>query len=129
MPLKPAWDPELYEACHSFVWRFGEALMELLDPKPGERILDLGCGPGHLPPKSAERGACLLGLDASPEMIGLASQNYPYLKFVLADAAQMQFEREFDAVFSNAAIHWMLDAKSVAQAVSRALRPGGRFVA
>jgi len=129
MPLKPAWDPELYEACHSFVWRFGEALMELLDPKPGERILDLGCGPGHLTHKIAERGACVLGLDASPEMIGLARQNYPHLKFVLADAAQMQFEREFDAVFSNAALHWMLDANSVAQAVSRALRPGGRFVA
>ena len=129
MPLKPAWDPELYEACHSFVWRFGEALMELLDPKPGERILDLGCGPGHLTHKIAEHGACVLGLDASPEMIGLARQNYPHLKFVLADAAQMQFEREFDAVFSNAALHWMLDANSVAQAVSRALRPGGRFVA
>jgi trans-aconitate methyltransferase len=129
MPLKSTWDPELYEACHSFVWHFGEALMELLDPKPGERILDLGCGPGHLTHKIAERGACVVGLDASPEMIGLARQNYPHLKFVLADAAQMQFNGEFDAVFSNAALHWMLDANGVAQAISRALQPGGRFVA
>lgn len=124
-----SWNPELYEARHSFVWQFGEGVIELLDPKPGEKILDLGCGTGQLTQKIAERGAEVTGLDASPEMIGQARQNYPRLRFVLEDAANMRLEGEFDAVFSNAALHWMLDATGVAQAVARALRPGGRFVA
>lgn len=126
---KLTWDAELYEARHSFVWQFGEALISMLDPKPGERILDLGCGPGQLTHKIASSGAQVTGLDASAEMIGLARQNYPDLKFVLQDAARMEFEGEFDAVFSNAALHWMLDAAAVARGVSQALRPGGRFVA
>ncbi len=100
-----------------------------MDPKPGERILDLGCGTGRLTEKIAESGAEVLGLDASPEMIGQARQNYPNLKFVLQNAAAMSFSAEFDAVFSNAALHWMLNASEVAGAVARALRPGGRFVA
>lgn len=129
MPAKTTWDAELYEASHSFVWHFGEAVLAMLDAKPGEQILDLGCGPGHLTYKIAERGAHAVGLDASPEMIGLARRNYPDLTFVLEDAARMQFDREFDAVFSNAALHWMLDAVGVARALVQALRPGGRFVA
>lgn len=128
-PAKPVWDAELYEARHSFVWQFGESLIELLDPKPGERILDVGCGPGQLTHKIAERGAEVIGLDASPEMIGQARQNYPQLRFLLQDAAAMQFDGEFDAVFSNAALHWMLDAGSVARCIARALRSNGRFVA
>lgn len=126
---KGQWDPERYEAQHSFVWRYGQGLIDLLDPKPGERILDLGCGPGQLTQQIADRGAHVLGLDASPEMIGQARQNYPNLKFTLQDAASMGFEGEFDAVFSNAALHWMLDAQAVANAIARALRRGGRLVA
>src|SRR5579875_917330 len=129
MPPTNAWNPELYEARHSFVWQLGEGVIELLDPKPGEKILDLGWGPGHLTQNSAEQGAEVTGLDASPEMIGQARQNYPGLRFVLQDAAAMRFDCEFDAVFSNAALHWMLDAGSVARAVARALRPAGRLVA
>jgi trans-aconitate methyltransferase len=123
------WDAELYEARHGFVWRFGEGLVEFLNPQPGERILDLGCGTGQLTQKIAESGAKVLGLDASPEMIGQARQNYPGLQFVLADAAAMKFESEFDAVFSNAALHWMLDRAGVAAGAARALKKGGRFVA
>lgn len=126
---KPGWDAELYEARHAFVWHFGAQLIELLDPKPGERILDLGCGTGHLTQQIAEGGANVVGLDASPEMIGQARQNFPHLRFVLEDAAAMQFESEFDAVFSNAALHWMLDIRGVAQKIARALRPQGRFIA
>ncbi len=126
---KTSWDAELYEARHGFVWRFGEDVIELLDPKPGERILDLGCGPGHLTQKIAERGAQVVGLDASTEMIGQARQNYPQLRFVLQDAAAMDFESEFDAAFSNAALHWMLDGSGVARAIARGLRKGGRLVA
>lgn len=123
------WDAELYEARHGFVWRLGEGVVEFLNPQPGERILDLGCGPGQLTAKIAESGADVLGLDASPAMIGQARQNYPQLKFVLVDAATLQFESEFDAVFSNAALHWMLDRAGVLAGVARALKKGGRFVA
>jgi trans-aconitate 2-methyltransferase len=123
-----SWDAELYEARHNFVWRFGEGVVEVLAPRAGERILDLGCGPGQLTKKIAESGAEVVGLDASPEMIGQARQNYPELRFVLEDGAKMRFENEFDAVFSNAALHWMLDPGAVVRGVARALRPGGRFV-
>jgi trans-aconitate methyltransferase len=126
---RSGWDPELYEARHSFVWQFGQDLIGLLDPKPGERILDLGCGPGQLTAKIADTGAQVTGLDASPSMIGQARQNFPQLSFVLQDAAQMQFQEQFDAVFSNAALHWMLDRVAVARSVAAALKPGGRFVA
>lgn len=119
----------MYEARHSFVFKFGEELVNLLDPQPGERILDLGCGPGQLTAKIAERGAEVIGLDASPEMIGQARQNYPKLRFVLEDAARMNFAGHFDAVFSNAALHWMLNASAVAESIARALRNGGRLVA
>jgi trans-aconitate methyltransferase len=126
---RQSWDAELYEARHSFVWRLGEGVVELLKPQPGERILDLGCGTGQLTKKIAERGAEVLGLDSSPAMVGQARQNYPELCFVLHDAAALNFENEFDAVFSNAALHWMLDAQAVIRGIARALRPGGRFVA
>lgn len=129
MAKRPAWDPEGYEAHHAFVWQLGEGLVDVLDPQPGEQILDLGCGTGQLTHKIAERGAKVIGLDASAEMVGQARQNYPQLPFVLEDAAQMKFESEFDAVFSNAALHWMLDASGVVEAVARALRKSGRFVA
>jgi ubiquinone/menaquinone biosynthesis C-methylase UbiE len=129
MAKRSSWDTELYEAQHGFVWKYGEDLIQLLDPKPGERILDLGCGTGQLTQKIAEHGADVVGLDASPEMIGQARQNFPSLRFLLQDAANMNFREEFDAIFSNAALHWMLDAPSVAKSMFRALRKGGRMVA
>jgi trans-aconitate 2-methyltransferase len=124
-----SWDTELYEARHNFVWKMGEGVVELLEPRAGERILDLGCGPGQLTQKISESGADVLGVDSSPSMIGQARQNFPKLRFVLQDAASMTFETEFDAVFSNAALHWMLDPVAVVSGVSKALKPGGRFVA
>lgn len=130
MSTKPAtWDTELYESRHSFVWQYGEGLLDVLAAQPGERILDLGCGTGQLTGKIAEAGANVIGLDASPNMIGQARQNFPRLQFKLQDAAAMQWEHEFDAVFSNAALHWMLDAAAVAKSIARALKPGGRLVA
>lgn len=129
MAKRPSWDTELYEGQHAFVWKYGEGLLTTLDPKPGERVLDVGCGTGQLTQKIAEAGTEVLGLDASPEMIGQARQNFPQLQFVLSDAAAMEFREEFDAVFSNAALHWMLNASAVAGAMFRALRKGGRLVA
>jgi trans-aconitate methyltransferase len=129
MSAKQNWNPELYEARHSFVWQLGQGLLELLQPAKDERILDLGCGTGQLTHKIAESGAQVTGIDSSPDMIGQARQNYPAIKFVLGDAASMQFASEFDAFFSNAALHWMLNAAAVASAMFRALKAGGRLVA
>jgi ubiquinone/menaquinone biosynthesis C-methylase UbiE len=122
------WDTELYESRHAFVFHFGEGVVDLLAPQSGESILDLGCGTGHLTYKISEAGADVVGLDASPEMIGQARQNFPRLSFMLSDAVRMPFENEFDAVFSNAALHWMLDREGVVKGVERALRKGGRFI-
>lgn len=126
--MADSWDSSLYDDRHSFVWRAGANLLELLRPQAGERILDLGCGTGHLTAKLAESGAIVTGLDSSVSMIAQARQNFPSLKFVLADARNFQFDEPFDAVFSNAALHWIHDAVAVMRCVAAVLRPGGRFV-
>jgi len=123
------WDARLYEDKHSFVWRYGTDLIELLAPQRGERILDLGCGTGQLTAAIAASGAEVVGLDLSPAMIERARKNYPELQFVRADATNFAFADPFDAVFSNAALHWMTRPAEVAASVWRALKPGGRFVA
>lgn len=125
---KTSWDTELYEAQHAFVWQLGAGLIDILAPKAGELILDVGCGTGQLTQQIAERGAEVIGVDASPEMIGQARQNFPRLRFLLQDASSMTFDGEFDAIFSNAALHWILDAAGAVDSMSRALRRGGRLV-
>ena len=124
-----AWDAGRYESDCSFVWKYGAEMLPLLAPQPGELILDLGCGPGHLTAEIAALGAGTLGIDSSPDMIGQARQNYPKLKFQLADARSFEVGARFDAVFSNAVLHWVQDARAAVQAIHRALKPGGRFVA
>ncbi len=103
----------------------GQAALDLLDPKAGERILDLGCGDGTLALKIVDRGAEVVGIDSSPEMIEAARAKGIFAR--LLDAGDMDFDREFDAAFSNASLHWMLDKEQVAGVVFRALRLGGRF--
>jgi trans-aconitate methyltransferase len=124
-----AWDAGLYDRRLGFVSRLGQDLVRLLDPQPGERILDLGCGTGDLTQRIAAAGAVPLGLDRSPAMIEEARRKHPRLRFLVADAAEFEEPEPFDAVFSNAALHWMREPGRVASAVWRALRPGGRFVA
>ena len=104
-------------------------MLPLLAPVHGERILDLGCGPGQLTARIAETGAHVVGMDSSPEMIGQARQNYPNLEFKLADATRFGFDSPFDAVFSNAVLHWVRDAEAVVRNVAACLRQGGRFIA
>ncbi|HEY3835311.1 MAG TPA: methyltransferase domain-containing protein [Bryobacteraceae bacterium] len=123
------WDAGLYESDHAFVWKYGAQLLPLLNPQPGELILDLGCGTGQLTSEIASTGAEVIGIDSSPDMIGQARQNYPKLKFQLSDARTFTVSEPVDAVFSNAALHWIPEARRVAQAIYRALKPGGRFVA
>lgn len=124
-----SWDAGLYEAKHSFVWRHGLALVDLLQPVPGERILDLGCGTGHLTAELARRGAEVVGLDHSPAMIGQARAAFPQCRFEVGDARAFVFAAPFDAVLSNAVLHWVREPERVIACVRAALRPGGRFVA
>ena len=119
------WNAGDYARVGSFVAELGTAALDLLDPQPGERILDVGCGEGALTQKIAQRGASVVGVDDSPEMVAAAQARG--LDARLVDAADMDFDAEFDAAFSNAALHWMLAKHAVAAAVFRALKPGGRF--
>ena len=124
-----AWDANLYDAKHDFVWKYGSNVVSLLDPQPGERILDIGCGTGHLTAQISEAGAQVTGVDRSAEMVAAARLAYPNLKFEVSDARTLPFREEFDAVFSNATLHWIHEPALVLQGVWKALRPGGRFVA
>ncbi|HSF22777.1 MAG TPA: methyltransferase domain-containing protein [Blastocatellia bacterium] len=123
------WNTSLYDGKHSFVWKYGEGVIELLEPRQGERILDLGCGTGHLTSRIAAAGATVVGIDKSPAMIESARKAYPELEFIESDGTTIGFSSEFDAVFSNATIHWVKDQAALASAIWRALKPGGRFVA
>ena len=119
------WNAADYARAGRFVADLGGAALDLLDPQPGERILDIGCGDGALTRKIVERGADVVGVDNSAELVAAAQAIGLDVREM--DAADMTFASEFDAAFSNAALHWMLDKGRVAQAVFFALKPGGRF--
>ena len=119
------WDAADYARVGAFVAELGEAALDLLDPKPGERILDIGCGEGTLTRKIIDRGANVLGIDNSPEMI--AASRAKGVDALLLAAEDMQFFAQFDAAFSNATLHWVLEKEQAARAIFRALKSGGRF--
>ena len=122
------WQADRYAHHAHFVPTLGQPVLELLKPRPGERILDLGCGDGVLTEKIAAAGAAVTGVDASPDMIAAAQRRG--LAARVMNGARLEFAGEFDAVFSNAALHWMKDdPDAVIAGVARALKPGGRFVA
>jgi trans-aconitate methyltransferase len=125
----PEWNAELYDQKHSFVWKMASALLDLLDAKPGERILDVGCGTGHLTEQIAATGAKVVGIDKSAEMIEQARQKHPSILFEVRDARELAAAQPFDAVFSNATLHWILEPEKVIAGIAKILRPGGRFVA
>ena len=127
--MKKAWDAKQYQQRHSYVFQYGQAVLDLLAPQKGERILDLGCGSGQLTSAIADAGAAVIGLDSSPEMLAEARANYPAIEFRLGDAANFAIETPVDAVFSNAVLHWVKNAAGAASCIARALKPGGRFVA
>lgn len=121
------WSAERYARNARFVSDLGAPLVELLAPAPGQRILDLGCGDGVLSLVIMAAGATVVGVDGAPDMVAAARARGVDAR--LMDGQALEFEGEFDAVFSNAALHWMGDAEAVIDGVRRALRPGGRFVA
>src|SRR6478735_1057513 len=119
------WNAADYARVGGFVAELGEAALDLLDPQPGEHVLDVGCGDGTLTQKIVERGASVVGIDNSLDMIGSARAKG--IDARLMDAAELKFSEAFDAVFSNATLHWVLDKERAARAIWFALKPGGRF--
>lgn len=126
MTHRQTWNPHRYARDARYVSELGMPVVELLNPQPGERILDLGCGDGALTEKLVAAGCRVLGVDASPAQIEAAKKRG--LPAMVVDSQALTFDTEFDAVFSNAALHWMKRANDVIAGVWRALKPGGRFV-
>lgn len=124
--IEQHWDPARYQRNAGFVAALGQPVVDLLAPRPDERILDLGCGDGALTAVLA-RQAHVTAVDASADQVAAARARG--LDARVADGTRLRFAAEFDAVFSNAALHWMRDPDAVIDGVWRALKPGGRFVA
>jgi trans-aconitate methyltransferase len=120
-----SWNAADYARVGGFVADLGSAALDLLDPGEGERILDVGCGDGTLTERIADRGAEVVGIDNSPEMIAAARAKH--LNVELLDVVDIRFQAEFDAAFSNATLHWVLEKEKAASGIFTALRSGGRF--
>lgn len=123
------WDTNLYDNNHGFVSKYGESLIDLLDPKQGEQILDIGCGTGDLAALMSQQGAKVVGLDNSVEMVETARKKYPDIQFDNRSASNFSYDIQFDAAFSNATLHWILEYEEAIKCIYEALRPQGRFVA
>jgi trans-aconitate methyltransferase len=126
MAPEQTWEADRYTEHAGFVSELGAAALALLDPQAGEHVLDLGCGEGALTQRLVEAGCTVVGVDAAEAMIEAARGRG--LDARLADGQRLAFREEFEGVFSNAALHWMLDPDAVIGGVRRALKPGGRFV-
>lgn len=126
---KDNWDANLYDSKHSFVSKYGNSLIEILNPHQGEKILDLGCGTGDLANQLYEYGVEITGVDKSENMVEQAGRKYPHIPFMVQDATHLDYHSEFDAVFSNATLHWVQPAIQALHGIYRSLKQGGRFVA
>ena len=122
------WNPQLYNDKHAFVYNYGERLIKLLDPKPDERILDLGCGSGQLTSKISELARETIGMDKSAEMIADAQSKFPNIEFLLGDASDFHFEQKFNSIFSNATLHWVKDYEAAIHCMYNNLKSGGKIV-
>ncbi|SFU42616.1 Methyltransferase domain-containing protein [Pustulibacterium marinum] len=126
--MNTKWNTDLYDTKHNFVFEYGAGLIDILNPKPDEYILDIGCGTGALTKKIQDLGANVLGIDASQDMIAKAKQEFSDTEFLVANAADFSFPSQFDAIFSNATLHWVLEYKEAAKCMYDALKPNGRLV-
>ena len=115
------WDAASYAKNGRFVADLADEVVDWLDPKPGERVLDLGCGDGALTEKLAAHGSTLVGIDKSQSLLDAARLRG--LDVRLGDVLSLPFEAEFDAVFSNAVLHWVREAGAAARNIRRALKP------
>jgi trans-aconitate methyltransferase len=120
------WNAARYARNAGFVPALGAPVADLLAAQPGEHILDLGCGDGVLTAQLAASGAHVIGVDASPDLVAAAVDRG--VKAQVMDGHALTFNQAFDAVFSNASLHWMREPEAVLVGVQRALKPGGRFV-
>ncbi len=122
------WDPEAYARAGAFVHGLAGGVVEWLEARAGEQILDIGCGDGQLTLRIADTGATVTGIDSSPQMVAAARERG--VRAEVAPAEKLPFAGgAFDAAFSNAALHWVRDHDAMLGEVHRVLRPGGRFVA
>lgn len=126
--MTQTWDPLTYERNGAFVHGLAGGVLQWLNAQPGEYILDLGCGDGHLTQRIADSGAHVLGVDASAAMIAAARERGVEAEQAKAEALPFRDET-FDAVFSNAVLHWVRGQDAMLEQVHRVLKPGGRFVA
>ena len=126
MKRTTSWSPDTYASNARFVSELGEPLLKLLDPQPGETVLDLGCGDGALTEKIAAAGSLVVGVDSSSAFAQAARARG--FSVVVMDGEQLGFKRRFDAVFSNAALHWMKRPARAVQGVANCLKQRGRFV-
>mmetsp|Transcript_6853 Transcript_6853/g.15652 ORF Transcript_6853/g.15652 Transcript_6853/m.15652 type:complete len:225 (-) Transcript_6853:378-1052(-) len=104
-------------------------MLEVLDPKPNEVIVDVGCGTGELTRELAKRAGKVIGIDSDPQMIQASQSQFPNMDWRVQDARDFHMEQPVDAVFSNAALHWVIEPELFVSRVAKALKPGGRFVA
>jgi len=123
------WNAKLYDNKHSFVSKYGNSLVELFDPKQGEKVLDLGCGTGDLAHTFYKYGVEVIGVDKSENMVEQAIRKYPHIKFLVQDATKLDYYDEFNAVFSNATLHWIQPPSKALRRIYQCLKKDGRFVA
>ena len=122
------WNPVLYNEGHSFVYNYGKVLLELLELKEDDEVLDLGCGTGELSNEIFRKTQNLIAIDSSKKMLESAREKYPEINFIKMDALEMDYEKKFDKVFSNAAFHWISDHEKLLGNVYRSLKPLGMLV-
>jgi len=122
------WDSTLYDQSHGFVSKYGEGILSYLNPKPNERILDLGCGTGDLAKEIFLTGATVIGTDSSSDMIIKAKSKFPEIQFYQMDARELKFDVQFDAIFSNAVLHWIPEKEIVIEKMYSQLKDNGRIV-
>lgn len=125
---KDLWNASLYDEQHAFVSNYGGDLIQLLQPKQGEKVLDLGSGTGDLANTLYELKTDVVGIDHSENMVKQAQQKYPHIPFYVMDATKLTYDNEFDAVFSNATLHWIKTPEAVLQSIYKSLKPDGRIV-